>query len=283
MSTRMRTRLTSILAATLLVAAGGAWTSLPAAAAGSNCGSFSYNLWARVLSDASYMAGSQADMTVRKSDLCSSVSNNSNVGAEWVMIQGTASNDGWAQNGYVFHGGCSCREFFYEFEKHANTNNGPVYIGVLQLPWSATTGDGFVFKTTWQDGGDNNIHVIFCKSSDNSPPGGQNCQDFAHTGWNPADASWASSISVWAGETHYLKSDLPGTEGAQANARYMLARRHVGSIDPWYDPGTYSNPTTCKQINSGCSNSYVRYHMQVVNPTRFDIWTCPLDPNDPAC
>lgn len=285
----MKSRMTLSLLVALLGISGALIASTPVEAAGSSCGSFSFNIWGRVLSDAQFMAGSQADMTVRKSDLCGSVSNNTNAAAEWVMIQGIAQNDGWAQNGYAFRAGCDCRQFFYEFEKYADSNNGPVFIGTLQLPWSPTPGSAFVFKTTWKYGDDNKIHAIYCQSSGNNPPGGQNCVDFAHTNWNPIGAGWSASVSTWAGETHFLKSDLPGTESANAISRYMLARRYLGSsLDPWYEPGTYSNPVTCKQINDGtgtpgCGDSYFRYHLQVVNPTRFDIWTCPLDPIDPPC
>jgi len=293
----MKTRLVLVLALVTTAVAGGVGTPPAAIAAGSTCGSGFTHIWGRALDDgAPYMAGAQADMTVRQSNLCGSVSTNGNTASACVMISGVSGNDGFAQNGYIRHaGGCDCRQFFYEFEKYLGSNNGPVFIpntGTGSLPWgNPDVGAAFVFKTTWKygTGEDNKIHAIFCLSSDNSPPGGTGCYDYANTNWNPSGASWFGADSVWAGETHDAKTDMPGTQGANAISRYMLARRYVpGPIsDPWYDPGTYGNPATCTQIQapgSGtCHDSYFRYHLEVVNATRFDIWTCPIDPNNPPC
>jgi hypothetical protein len=287
---RLRMRHAVALAAvTLFLSTSAVTSSPPALAAGPNCGDNQTNLYGRLLSDANFMAGAQADMTVRATDLCGSVSTNANVSAEWVMLQGnnygSQADDGLAQNGWGKHAGCSCRSFFYEMEKHYNSNNGPVWMGSGALPWGTPdVGSAYVFKTTWHDGAsdDNNIHFIFCKSSDNDPPGGNNCTDVAETNWNPQDASWSGAYDSFAGETHYLKSDMPGTQGANAIARYLMARKHqTNPNDEWYSP---SGLATCRQTgSSSCGDSYFRYHLDVVSSTRFDIWTCPIDPTDPAC
>lgn len=251
-------------------------------AAGTTCGSFNPHWWGayRAASNegVTHMAGAQAQIMVREADLCASISDNTNTSTDWVMLAGTGNSDGFVQVGWGHHaGGCGCRQFFYEDESSDTSNNGPVWI-----PTSTYFGGGspalktaYVFKTTWQDGGDNYIHNIICQA------GGTNCQDVDHTTWNPISAGWSGTEVQLFGETHHSPTDLTGRQATTASTTNVQVRKHVsGGGTGWYAP---SAVTQCHSNGSGCSDAYWRYHENMLSATEFELWTCPIDPSNPAC
>jgi hypothetical protein len=128
-----------------------------------------------------------------------------------------------------------------------------------------------VYKTTWQDGGDDKVHVIFCNGTD--------CVDYFQTSWNPASKGWTGTRADWSEETHYQLSDMAGTRSATATFLSLQLRKHVsGGGSPWYDVPAVSK---CISNGSTCGNgSYWRYHINMLRSnTAFEDYTCPIDPN----
>ncbi len=250
-------------------------------AAGTSCGSLTVSGYGTIrqasTENVTYLAGVQAHVTARVSDLCTSITDNTNTSSQWVMLAGSGSTDGRAQNGDIRHaGGCDCKQFFYEAEPTSSSTNGPFFIpnsGSNSLPWGApANGTTYTYKTTWQDGGDNTIHFIFCS--------GTNCVDYAHTSWNPSGKGWSGADAQLFEETHYHLSDLAGTQADKATFDTIMLRKHVsGGGGPWYDVSSLSACTSADG-STACGSTYWRYHLDMLNSnTAFDDYTCPLDPS----
>jgi hypothetical protein len=195
------------------------------------------------------------------------------------MLSGSGTTDGLAQNG-VFKSPSS-KKFFYDALEYTSSPSGLVLIpnsGTGSLPWGRpTNGTDYTYKTSWEDGGDNKIHFIFCSSA-------TNCVDYAHTSWNPASAGWIGADAVWSEETHYTPSDIAGTLSSKATFLTLMLRKHAsGGGSAWYDVSSVSK---CDSSGTGrCgSGSYWRYFTDMLNSsTAFADWTCPIDPSQPAC
>jgi len=70
---------------------------------------------------------------------------------------------------------------------------------------------------------------------------------------------------------------MPGTEGDTAKWNHVKIRKHVsGGGSGWFQPDV---------LTIGWEpDDYWRYHVNGLNDNKaFEVWTCPLDPGNPAC
>lgn len=250
-------------------------------AAGTSCGPFTLSFYGTTRSASAegvkYLAGVQSEVTDRVSDVCTSITDNTNTSSQWVMLAGTGSSDGFVQDGVARHaGGCDCKQFFYEAEQTYNSHDGPFYIpwsGSLSLPWGQpVNGTQYTYKTTWKDSGDNYVHFIFCDPS--------SCTDYDYVTWNPSSAGWAGADAELLEETHYTATDMSGKDVTRAAFLNNMLRKHVsGGGSGWYAVTSLQRCIASGQGICGVG-SYWRYHMDMLSSnTEFDVYTCPLDPS----
>ena len=233
----------------------------PAASAPANCNSAHYgnHFWGvKHNASSGKVSGSQANIEVKASALCSPSGGQTNpvVQAYALLVEtgGTArfAAAGWQRQpatGRIAFATWCC-----------NSSGGGQFanLGAVVL------GDVFKYKASWQNGGDDRLHMIFCASD------GSLCQDVLQTSFTGTALNGIRGAITTAANTTDV--DLPGLSTNRANYRQILFRESTG---PW---GTFST-TECKSgasTLSTCNDAgSSRWTLNRVDNSHMQTWSNP--------
>jgi hypothetical protein len=213
------------------------------------------------------VSGSQANIEVRRADLCDPPDDGVGVGVAGVVTlqpPGAESSDRFARAGWQRvrypDGSLGPRAAFADWFHDGSAD--------FVLMWELSLGDVSKYKVSWKNNEDGKIHFFFCNAD------GTNCQEpptreggVFTTPFNPG-LVWSDIHGYVAAWTTHVGVDLSGTVEDKANYRQIMFRQGTGG---WQ---TYAT-TACRLPPdlTGCRDSVERYHMVKVDDSHMRTWT----------
>jgi hypothetical protein len=234
---RNRGRATVMAAASVLALGLGPilWSSGQATAAGSTCGTVGvYGIALNVSPTGSdHYEGASANILNQNGDLCSSVHSNNNVSAGWTML---TDGPDYIQTGFTDRYGISGSYFFGQVDD----------LGTISTQFSATAISGSHFHHYWEEWR-NVTGCVGCVQ------GFVDGDKYVQTTNNPR-TSWGSLFNQYAGETHYLESDVPGLSTSKTHYEKIQPQLYDSTFTDTLDSTSFTNDNTSRWSRSAVTS-----------------------------